>query len=146
MINIHTATIDHAEAIKIFLAELNPTFNVESFIPTFESIISDPHSVIFIAEADNICIGFVEAHLIKSLQSSLHVLIRSLFVAHKFRKKGVAGNLIRNVEAWGLNNGATSILVQSKIERDIADIFYIKNGYSKVKVQNVYKKVFTLSD
>jgi N-acetylglutamate synthase-like GNAT family acetyltransferase len=128
------------ELILRFCRELSPNFDDEILRKSFPTIVDDKNAVIFIAETEENAAGFIEAHVQWSLQSGLHAIIRALYISEKYRRYGYAKTLVEHVQKWAESMSAGKIVVQSKIERDAADQFYKKMGYSKFKIQNVYQR------
>lgn len=137
---IRPAKTTDLECILHFCRELSSNFNGEILEESFPHVITDKDAAVFVAESEKKAVGFIEVHLQRSLQSGSHAMIRALFVSEQSRRTGVAKSLVEHAEKWALMRGAKKILVQSKAERTAADRFYLEIGYSKFKVQNVYKK------
>lgn len=138
--NVRKAGPQDIENILSFCRELSTSFDESTLRTTFFEIIADAKSVILIAEVEKTAVGFIEVHLVKSLQSGSHAHIRSLFVTPECRRQGIAQALVSAGEGWAAVNAVDKVMVQSKIERDSAKQFYLTSGYSLSKVQNVFKK------
>jgi GNAT superfamily N-acetyltransferase len=141
---VRTAQLTDLELISHFCMQLSSNFNPEVLKESFQGILNDKYAAIFISESGSEASGFIEIHLQQSLQSGRHAMIRALYVSESFRRSGHAKVLIRKAEDWATHHGASKILVQSKVERNAAEKFYLGIGYSKFKVQNIFKKILTI--
>lgn len=128
------------KAILSLCKELSSNFNEDTLKKSFPKVIDDKNARIFVVEISTQIIGFIEIHLLHSLQSGDHAMIRALFVSEPYRRSGHALALVELAEKWATSKGADKILVQSKTQRAVAERFYLKSGYTKFKVQNVFKK------
>lgn len=94
----------------------------EEFAAEIASLLNDPGDTInLIAHADTgEAIGFAEADLrrdyVEGCKTSPVAFLEGIYVAPHYRRKGVAGALIRAVEDWGRQLGCTEFASDAAID------------------------------
>ena len=88
-------------------------------------------------------VGWIEASIVRHLQSEPHTLIGGLVVRDGVRSLGVGRRLCTEVEAWSRNKGLTVVRVTSRSTREGAHRFYLREGYRLTKTSAVFEKVLT---
>jgi predicted N-acetyltransferase YhbS len=88
-------------------------------------------------------IGWIEASIVRHLQSEPHTLIGGLVVRDGIRSLGVGRRLCAEIEAWSRNKGLMVVRVTSRSTREGAHRFYLREGYRLTKTSAVFEKVLT---
>ena len=88
-------------------------------------------------------VGWIEASIVRHLQSATHTLIGGLVVKDGVRGLGVGKRLCAEVEAWSRNKGLTVVRVTSRSTREGAHRFYLREGYKQIKTSAVFEKVLS---
>jgi predicted N-acetyltransferase YhbS len=96
-----------------------------------------------VACVDAEVVGWVEASIVRHLQSAPHTLIGGLVVKDGLRGHGVGKQLCAEVEAWSRNKGLTVVRVTSRSTREGAHRFYLREGYRQTKTSAVFEKVLS---
>jgi predicted N-acetyltransferase YhbS len=86
-------------------------------------------------------LGWIEASIVRHLQSAAHALIGGLVVKDGVRGLGVGKRLCAEVETWSRNKGLTVVRVTSRSSREGAHRFYLREGYRQTKTSAVFEKV-----
>ncbi|HEY6412635.1 MAG TPA: GNAT family N-acetyltransferase [Edaphobacter sp.] len=86
-------------------------------------------------------VGWIEASIVRHLQSAPHALIGGLVVKDGVRGLGVGKRLCREVETWSRNKGLIVVRVTSRSTREGAHRFYLREGYRQTKTSAVFEKV-----
>ena len=86
-------------------------------------------------------VGWIEAELTHHLQSPVHALITGLVVRDGIRSVGVGKQLSAEVETWARSNGIAILRVTSRMTRERAHRFYLREGFTQVKASAVFEKV-----
>ena len=86
-------------------------------------------------------IGWIEASVVRHLQSAPFSLIGGLVVKDGFRGQGVGLQLCQQVETWSWNHGVSVVRVTSRSTRPDAHRFYARNGYLPTKISHVFEKI-----
>lgn len=75
------------------------------------------------------------------LQSPPHGLITGLVVRDGMRSIGVGKHLCAEVETWTRSNGIAVLRVTSRMTRERAHRFYLREGFTQIKTSAVFEKV-----
>jgi predicted N-acetyltransferase YhbS len=97
--------------------------------------------VALVACAGEEVVGWIEASIVRHLQSAPHTLIGGLVVKDGVRGLGVGKRLCAEVEDWSRNKGLTVLRVTSRSTREGAHRFYLREGYRQTKTSAVFEKV-----
>jgi|SRR5271170_3501909 len=90
--------------------------------------------------AENICgeiVGFVIAHL-ERVASEWRAYVVTLDVAPEYRRKGLAGRLMKEAEACAVSAGVRWIQLHVFTGNDAAIRFYERVGYQRIRVRRGY--------
>jgi GNAT superfamily N-acetyltransferase len=96
--------------------------------------------VAFVACLDGEVVGWIEAEVAHHLQSPPHALITGLVVKDGVRSLGVGSRLCAEVEAWSRGQNVAVIRVTSRMTRERAHRFYLREGYTQTKTSAVFEK------
>jgi GNAT superfamily N-acetyltransferase len=97
--------------------------------------------VAFVACVNAEVVGWIEAAITHHLQSAAHTLITGLVVRDGMRSLGVGKRLCAEVEAWSRGNGIAVLRVTSRMSREGAHRFYLREGFEQTKTSAVFEKV-----
>ena len=84
--------------------------------------------------------GFLNAFVMRTIDSDVRVEIAALVVDDAQRSRGVGALLIEQVEAWGREHGCKTIGLRSNVILDRAHKFYERLGYVHYKTQKSFRK------
>lgn len=100
-----------------------------------------------VAEADDgRVIGWIHAATRYLLETDPYVEIAGLIVDRSARRRGVGRALLAGVERWTRENGFTAIRVRANRTRKGAEPFYLRAGFERIKVQNVFHRSLRSDD
>ncbi len=85
-------------------------------------------------------VGWIEAEVLHHLQSPPHSLITGLIVKDGVRSLGVGSRLCAEIEGWSRREGVGVIRVTSRMTRERAHRFYLREGYNQTKTSAVFEK------
>jgi predicted N-acetyltransferase YhbS len=119
--------------------EASPTEIKERIV----GLLSHTDQVALVACARGEVVGWIEASIVRHLQSAPHALIGGLVVKDGVRGLGVGKRLCTEVEAWTKNKGLTVVRVTSRSTREGAHRFYLREGYRQTKTSAVFEKVLS---
>jgi GNAT superfamily N-acetyltransferase len=94
----------------------------------------------FAACLDEQIVGWVDVGVVQHLQSEMSGEIGGLVVSGKCRSRGVGQKLVEAAEQWIAKRGIGNVIVRSRITRERAHAFYLRQGYSQVKTSAVFRK------
>lgn len=140
---IRRATLSDATELAGLFDAYRQFYEQESDLLAAEQFLSDrllnDESVIFIAEdASRRLLGFVQLYpLFTSVRMRRVWLLNDLYVADTARRKGVASALLDAAQAFGRNDGAHGLLLETQIGNASARALYEKQGW-KLNEATVY--------
>jgi GNAT superfamily N-acetyltransferase len=98
-------------------------------------------NALFVAEsASKEVIGWTHVSVAHLLETGTRAEINGLIVADGQRSLGAGALLLDAAEAWARKNGAREMSVRSKVERERAHKFYLRQGYDHYKTQKAFRK------
>ena len=105
-------------------------------------ILTDVTHKVFVAEQGGFVIGFVHAVHYDTLFYPPLKNIMGVAVSSKHKRMGIGKALFACVEECARENGAIGIRLNSGIGRPAAHAFYAACGYSELKTQKQFRKMF----
>jgi len=103
-------------------------------------VLARPDHMVWIADADGVTVGWVHASVSLHLDTDTCVAIEGIVVNREHRRKGIGEMLLARAEAWGLDQGCSTVRLRSTSTRLKAHKFYEKLGYTTVKTQLSFAK------
>lgn len=95
---------------------------------------------VYVAEVSGGIAGWIGLHVFRAVELNECVEISGLIVDESFRSRGVGKLLLDASEEWARSLGYTAIWVHSNVKRKRAHTFYVKNGYERIKTQQLLHK------
>ena|ERR1700733_9504338 len=96
--------------------------------------------VVFVACRDAAVIGWIDVGIVHHLQVEPNGEICGLVVSHACRNLGLGAKLVSRAEEWVKERGLTRMIVRSRIAREAAHRFYLREGYERTKTSAVFSK------
>jgi len=98
-------------------------------------------NALFVAESPSKqVIGWTHVSVAHLLETGTRAEINGLIVADGHRSLGAGALLLDAAEAWARKHGACEMSVRSKVERERAHKFYLRQGYDHYKTQKAFRK------
>ena len=88
-------------------------------------------------------VGWIEAEVARHLQSEPHTVITGLVVRDGARSLGIGSRLCAEAEEWSLQRGVPLIRVTSRMTRERAHRFYLREGFVQTKTSAVFEKILS---
>lgn len=88
-------------------------------------------------------VGWIEAEIVRHLQSPAHTLITGLVVKDGVRSLGVGRTLCHETEKWSRDHGIPVLRVTSRMTRERAHQFYVREGFVQTKTSAVFEKLLS---
>jgi GNAT superfamily N-acetyltransferase len=142
LLSIREINAADAEAAAQLSGELGYPVNASAMrdrICRFEFL---PDHVVFVACLDHVVVGWIDVGVVHHLQAEPSAEIGGLVVSSDHRSAGIGRILLMRAEDWARKRHVTRMIVRSRITRDDAHRFYLREGYEKVKTSAVFSKVF----
>ena len=93
-----------------------------------------------VADEDGRAVGWVHVTIYTSLESGRVATLGGLVVDEAHRSGGIGAELLAAAEAWARDHGVGRMVVRSRIAREGAHRFYVREGYALVKTSHVFEK------
>ena len=109
--NIRKATAADAETLAGMAAALFHHEDVQALRVEFAALAQDKEAACFLAEECGAAVGFAQCQLrhdyVEGTETSPVGYLEGVYVKGPFRRRGVAGQLLRACEAWAEQMGCT---------------------------------------
>lgn len=138
---IRPVEIGDAVAVAELSGQLGYAASAEEIHQRIEAIRED--HLVLVACMDGEVVGWIGAEIARHLQSAPHMLITGLVVKDRARSLGVGKQLCRAVEEWSQRKGISIVRVTSRMTRERAHRFYLREGYRQIKTSAVFEKILS---
>ena len=138
---IRIAKIHDAEGIaRLSHSALGYDYAIESTAEKLNAILFNARDQVFVAEINNLVVGYIHASVYDVLYAPTMVNIMGLAVSPDYRHIGIGRSLIESVVQWGKSIGACAIRLNSGAARKEAHSFYRHCGFIGEKEQLRFTK------
>ncbi|MGH2455613.1 MAG: GNAT family N-acetyltransferase [Candidatus Limnocylindria bacterium] len=104
-------------------------------------VAANDHAAVLVAsDAADRPLGWIHVELKRSLVAPLTAQVMGLVVAEGARNGGIGRDLLRRAEAWAAGRGCGQMLVGSRVTRERAHRFYLREGYAVQKTSYFFEK------
>jgi ribosomal protein S18 acetylase RimI-like enzyme len=93
-------------------------------------VLANPTHFAAVAEERGRIYGLVHAYERPALEKACEVVLQSLVVDQRARKRGIGKGLMTAAEAWAKSRGIEQVVLHTRIDRDDARSFYEHIGYN----------------
>lgn len=135
-----------ADALAIYklnTEEMKYEYPFEKTREQLETSIHRATEKLFVATVGGQVVGYVHAQEYELLYAPPLKNILGIAVSREYKRMGIGKRLIKEVEEWALQSGATGVRLNSGAERKEAHLFYERCGYAKGKQQVKFLKRLT---
>jgi N-acetylglutamate synthase-like GNAT family acetyltransferase len=140
-VSVRRATLDDAAALAALTGQLGYPVEADEQARRLALVLASKRDAVFVAvNADDRVVGWTHIQQRLMLESSDQALIAGLVVDEAHRSAGVGLELLAAAEAWAAELGMGSVRVLSRVERERAHRFYMREGYRLVKTSRAFDK------
>lgn len=141
---IRPVEIGDAVAVAELSGQLGYAASAEEIRQRIEAMrgIREDHLVL-VACTNGEVVGWIGAEIARHLQSAPYMLITGLVVKDRARSLGVGKQLCRAAEEWSQRKGISIVRVTSRMTRERAHRFYLREGYRQIKTSAVFEKILS---
>jgi GNAT superfamily N-acetyltransferase len=100
----------------------------------------DDAAVLVATDARDRVVGWLHVELKRTLVSPLTAQIMALIVDERARGGGVGTELVAVADAWAAARGCQRLMVATRVTRERAHRFYLREGFSLDKTSHVFEK------
>lgn len=143
MIRVRNMQLTDAEAINLMNTEsLGYDISIEMTKKQMEKLLLNPnHHIFYIAEEEELVVGYVHAELYETLYSEPMLNVLALAVIQTYQKKGIGKQLMQRIEQVANERDLVGVRLNSGETRTGAHKFYESIGYSSDKNQKRFLKI-----
>lgn len=131
--SIRRATKQDVETIAKLAIQMWESHSLEEMAQDFSEEIHQGSSAIFLAFVDDIAVGFAQCGLrhdyVEGTESSPVGYLEGILVEEAYRKKGLAGELLRVCEQWAREQGCTEFASDCELANEDSLKFHLKMGF-----------------
>ncbi len=140
-VRIRRARLDDAGAIARLTGQLGYPVDADEQARRLAPMLgSEGDAVLVAVDDEDLPFGWIHVQHRLLLEASDQALIAGLVVGEAHRSSGEGRRLLEAAESWAHERGLTSIRVLSRVERERAHRFYVREGYRRVKTSLVFHK------
>ena len=137
---IREITPEDATAAAGLSGELGYPVSAEVMKQRIEFVSGQAGHAVFVACLSGDLVGWVDVAVTHHLASDPRAEICGLVVLSGMRSRGIGRLLVARAEQWALQQGLSVMVVRSRISREDAHRFYLREGYSLTKTSAVFTK------
>jgi GNAT superfamily N-acetyltransferase len=137
---IRVVRADDAETVAALSASFGYPASASEMRSRIKELADNKDRMAFAAVLQGVVVGWVDAAVERHLQSKPVVVIGGLVVRNDMRGKRIGQRLCDAVEQWAVQIGIAAVRVRSQLKRADAHRFYLRDGYTQVKISAVFEK------
>ena len=137
---VRALRVDDAEAVAALSAALGYPAREEEIRSRIQQLAENSERMALAAVLQDEVVGWIDAAVERHLQSESVVVIGGLVVRNDVRGRRIGQHLCQAVEQWAVQIGIATVRVRSQLKRADAHRFYLRGGYSQVKISAVLEK------
>jgi GNAT superfamily N-acetyltransferase len=139
-VTIRVLRADDAETFAALSASLGYPASAGEVRSRIEVLAGSNDRMAFAAILQDAVVGWIDAAVERHLQSEPVVVIGGLVVRDDVRGRRIGQQLCLAVEQWAVQIGIGAVRVRSQMKRADAHRFYLRDGYTQVKISAVFEK------
>jgi GNAT superfamily N-acetyltransferase len=140
-LSIRPPRSEDAAALAELSTQLGYPATARELEPRLAAVGGNDHAAVLVAtDAADRPIGWVHVELKRTLVAPLTAQIGGLVVDAEARSAGIGFQLLQAAEAWAVRRGCRQMVVATRITRDRAHRFYVREGYSLQKTSHIFEK------
>ena len=132
---IQKAEIKDLPILAELACQLWPDHTVEKMYTEFAEIFAKPDAAFFLAYENENAIGFTQCQLrhdyVEGTESSPVGYLEGIFVAEKYRKQGVARDLLSACETWAKSKGCAEFASDCELDNVQSLQFHLNVGFEE---------------
>ena len=131
---------EDALAVAELIVQLGHNRAAEDVRTWIDGLGARPGQAAFVAERNGEVVGWIEVSIEHRLQYESRGLIGGLVVRDGMRSLGIGRRLCEEAEDWTRWQGVKKMRVTSRITREDAHRFYLRDGYLQTKISKFFEK------
>jgi len=139
VILIREIALSDAEAAAQLSAELGYPAEIDEMKKRIALVSSAADRVVYVAQRETV-VGWIDVSIVHHLGTGTYGEIGGLVVSAEHRGSGIGRKLVAQGERWVADRGIATMVVRSRITREAAHRFYLREGYTMTKTSAVFSK------
>ena len=139
-IRIREITPQDAREAALLSGELGYPVTPDAMRQRIEYLMEQPNHVAFVASYLERLAGWISVEISHHLCVESRAEITALVVSSGMRSRGIGRLLVERAEQWAASRGLKEMLVRSRVSREDAHRFYLREGYERTKTSAVFVK------
>src|SRR6201985_3879575 len=131
---------EDALAVAELIVQLGHNRAAEDVRTWIDGLGARPGQAAFVAGRNGEVVGWIEVSIEHRLQYASRGLIGGLVVRDGMRSLGIGRRLCEEAEDWTRRQGVKKMRVTSRITREDAHRFYLRDGYLQTKISKFFEQ------
>lgn len=132
---IRKATVEDAEKVAGLAIQMWKSYTIEELAQEFCDYMNKESSIVFLAMSDECAVGFAQCGLrhdyVEGTDSGSVGYLEGIFVAEKYRKRGLAKSMLEACWAWAKEQGCTEFASDCELDNEDSLKFHLKMGFKE---------------
>jgi len=139
-LTIREIAISDAESAARLSEELGYPVSPGGMAERIRKLAELAEHAVFVASLSNSVVGWIDVGMVHHLAVDPYAEIGGLVVSNNFRSLGIGRKLVVHAEQWAADRALRKMVVRSRISREAAHRFYLREGYERIKTSAVFSK------
>lgn len=109
--------------------------SLEDMTREFSELLSNEETGIFLQYEKEIPVGFAQCQLrhdyVEGTEGGPVGYLEGIFVKEEFRRRGYAGELLRECEKWARGKGCTEFASDCELDNEVSFLFHMAEGFTE---------------
>ncbi|MBE7492703.1 MAG: GNAT family N-acetyltransferase [Planctomycetes bacterium] len=141
--HIRPAQVTDLESLGALCAVLGYPVPAPELAARLAELAGRSDHALLVAEQAGLVTGFADLAVRRTLIGPPVAELEALVVHESARGRGVGAALLAAAEDWARGRGLAGVKLGSRVSRVEAHRFYERHGYTRVKEQAIYRKLWT---
>ena len=135
MTNPCQAVSANAAEVAALACELWPEHSVEEMAEEFDSLLAREDAAVFLYRERGEAVGFAQCQLrrdyVEGTESSPVGYLEGIYVTEEYRRRGLAGKLLRSCEHWAKEMGCREFASDCELANEASREFHLRMGFAE---------------
>lgn len=137
--SIRLARPDDAAALVALLAELGYPSSEQEVIARMARLAAWPEQQIWLIAQQGEVAGLCHLQGVPLLASDGYAEVMALVVSERFRRQGLARQLLAQAKTWAVSAGYSRLRLRSGVHREDAHVFYLHAGFTRQRASYAFE-------
>lgn len=137
---IRDMTRDDAPAVAALAGQLGYPADSDVVASRMDEIVGRPDTAALVAERDGRVVGWAHVQEKRTIVEVHSAQLMALVVDEECRGEGIGAALVAAAESWAAVRGIGRMLVATRVTRERAHRFYVREDYVVAKTSHIFEK------